>query len=234
MQLVRKGEIADVMKAGADWEAESTRRAERSERRAWWVAGGAVAVAVLAVGAVAAMMPLKQTIPYLVYVNKNTGSTQVMSAVDEGTIGYEALNAKYWASRYVIYRESYYYTLLQYDYDTTLLLSSQQVGRDYAREYSGPDARDKRLGAGAIVDIKIVSVVLPPGESGKAVVRFQRTVEKSNEDRPEAPRTYVATMAFTFKPSMFGTEKKLIENPLGFQVTAYRRDAEIDAGGAGQ
>jgi len=34
-------------------------------------------------------------------------------------------------------------------------------------------------------------------------------------------------MAYEYKPSMFGREKDLIRNPMGYRVTAYRVDGEL-------
>jgi len=61
----------------------------------------------------------------------------------------------------------------------------------------------------------------------KAVVRFQREQRRLDAERPEAPTFYVVTMSYEYKPSMFGKEKDLIQNPLGFRVTSYRVDAEL-------
>ncbi len=75
--------------------------------------------------------------------------------------------------------------------------------------------------------INVISVVLPPDQTGKAVVRFEKTLKRVNADQADPPQTFVATMAYEFKPSMRGREKDLIVNPLGFKVTSYRVDAEM-------
>ena len=62
-------------------------------------------------------------------------------------------------------------------------------------------------------------------------MRFDRIAKRTNADQPDPPQTFVATMAYEFKPSMRGREKDLIQNPLGFKVTSYRVDAEL--GGQG-
>ena len=80
-------------------------------------------------------------------------------------------------------------------------------------------------------DIIASGTLLPPDQVGKAVVRFEKLVKRVNADQAEPPQTFVATMAFEFRPSMRGREKDLIENPLGFKVTAYRVDAEIGSQG---
>ncbi len=76
--------------------------------------------------------------------------------------------------------------------------------------------------------VKVLSVTLAQDEIGtKAVVRFEKTSNRSEADNADAPQYYVATMAFEYKPSMFGKERELIQNPLGYKVTSYRIDSEI-------
>ena len=217
----------NLIQAGDDWEADKMAMIAKSEKRAWLVALGMTLIALGSIVALVGLTPLKATVPYLIYVDKTTGNTEVVTAINEREVGYRELNEKYWARKYVISRENYLYTLLQEDYDTTLALSSDDVGRQYAKQYEGDGARDKKLGAGTEERIKILSVVLPPDQRGKAVVRYEKTVKKANADQPEPPQTYVATFAFEFKPSMKGKEAALIRNPLGYKVTSYRTDIEL-------
>ena len=229
--VVHANEVEKFMKDGSSWEADREAQRTKSEGRAWKVAGAACGVALLALACVAVMLPLKTTVPYVLYVDKATGGTEVVNAISEREVGYRELNEKHWASKYVVARESYLYTLLQFDYDTTLGLSSDDVGRSYAKLFEGETAKDKRLGAATEERVKVISVVLPPDQVGKAVVRFDRIAKRTNADQPDPPQTFVATMAYEFKPSMRGREKDLIQNPLGFKVTSYRVDAEL--GGQG-
>jgi type IV secretion system protein VirB8 len=222
LPAVRAHALDAFMGEAQSWEASREAQRDKSERRAWLVAASACMVAVLAVTAVALMLPLKATVPYLVYVDKTTGNTEVVNALNERIVGYQELNEKHWARHYVIARESYLYTLLQHDYDSVLALSADEVGANYAKLFEGDAAKDKRLGAGTQERINVISVVLPPDQTGKAVVRFEKTVKRVNADQADPPQTFVATMAYEFKPSMRGREKDLIMNPLGFKVTSYR------------
>jgi type IV secretion system protein VirB8 len=43
----------------------------------------------------------------------------------------------------------------------------------------------------------------------------------------DPPQYFVATMAYEYKPTMFGKERDLIQNPLGYRVTSYRVDSEL-------
>ena len=62
-----------------DFEASVTHTQERSERRAWHVAGAAVMVAVLCVVALAVMVPFYRVVPLPIEVDRLTGEAQVIA-----------------------------------------------------------------------------------------------------------------------------------------------------------
>ena len=228
---VTGSEEADFYAKGRDWEADRLLRYEKSERRAWLAAGGFGVVAVAAVIGMASMAPLKRVVPYVFALDRASGNVEIVSAADDRTpTGYQELLDKHWAQRYVIARESYSWKLLQSDYDTVLALSSDPVGREFAKVYEGSNARDKRLGAGIEMRVRVLSVTLASDDSGaKAVVRFEKTSKRTESDVSDPPQYFVATIAFEYKPSMTGREKDLIQNPLGYRVLSYRVDAEVAA-----
>lgn len=226
---IKKADEAAFYEEGRDWEADKDARIAKSESRAWKVAMGATIIAVSLGVALASLFPLRRNIPYLFALDRATGNAEFITAVDDrGVRGYQELIDKHWAEKYVIARESYYYRLLQTDYDTVLALSDDNVGREFAKLYEGPNARDKKYGAGVEMKVTIVSVQLVPNDVGtSAVVRFSKTTRRVDSDSNEPPQYYVATLAYSYKPSMFGKEKDLIANPLGYKVLNYRPDAEM-------
>jgi len=228
-KAVKPGEEANFYRAGQDWEADRQQRYERSERRAWIVAGGFGVLAVAAVIGMAAMAPFKRVVPYVFEADRASGNVQLVSAADDrAPIGYQELLDKHWAQRYVVARESYSWKLLQSDYDTVLSLSSDPVGREFAKVYDGANARDKKYGSGVELRVRVLSVTLSSDDAGqRAVVRFEKTAKRTEADSADAPQYFVATIAFEYKPSMFGKEKDLIQNPLGYRVLSYRLDTEM-------
>jgi len=88
----------------------------------------------------ALLAPFKRVVPMVFAVDKASGNTELVNAADDRNVaqlGYQELLDKHWGSRYVIARESYFYHLLQTDYDTVLMLSADDVGRTtrgYSRE----------------------------------------------------------------------------------------------------
>ena len=228
-RVVAPGEEDAFYRAGQDWEADRQQRYERSERRAWLAAGGFAIVAVAAVIGMASMAPFKRVVPYVFAVDRASGNVEVVNAADDrAPVGYQELLDKHWAQRYVIARESYSWKLLQSDYDTVLALSSDPVGREFAKVYDGANARDKKYGSGVELRVRVLSVTLASDDAGqKAVVRFEKTAKRTEADAADTPQYFVSTIAFEYKPSMIGREKDLIQNPLGYRVLSYRVDPEI-------
>jgi type IV secretion system protein VirB8 len=73
----------------------------------------------------------------------------------------------------------------------------------------------------------VVSVRLPQDEPGKAVVSYEKTIYGPQNPNP-LPQRYISTISYQYSTSQKNTEKVWIENPFGFQVTAYRTDPEIN------
>jgi type IV secretion system protein VirB8 len=218
-----------IFSVGNDWEADRQSRMEKSERRAWYVSSAAAIIAIAAVIGIITLAPFKRVVPYVFAIDKATGNVELVNAADDRTIaGYQELLDKHWAQRYTIARESYNYQLLQNDYDTVLALSADDVGREYAKQFEGPNARDKKYGASVIMKCTVLSITLARDDVGsKAVVRFEKSSRRTEADNADAPQYFVATLAYKYKPSMFGKEKDLIQNPLGYNITSYRVDSEI-------
>lgn len=231
LEHVAADKAAEHYRAGLSWEADAERKRQRSEHRAWLVAGAACVLTLVAVTSLSLLAPLRRTVPYLYVVDKASGNVEFVGAIDERAIkGYQELLDKHWVQRYVTARESYSYRLLQQDYDTVLAMSEEDVARDYARLYDGPNARDKKFGN--TVDMTIVILSLRPANSvagDHMVVRFSKTVRRLDSNYSEPAQQFVATVRYSYLPSMAGQEKDLLLNPLGFKVGAYRVDAELAA-----
>lgn len=211
------------------WEVEREARLAKSERRAWIVAVVACVAALIAVIGLATLAPFRRNVPYLFAMDKVTGNVEYVGAVDDRRlVGYQELLDKHWAQRYIVARESYHYKLLQADYDTVLGLSDDAIGRDFARLYEGPNARDAKLGSNIEIAAAVLSVQLSENAVGKqAVVRFSKTSRRVDADTTEPAQYFVATITYQYQPTMSGKEKDLLANPLGYQVTSYRVDAEL-------
>lgn len=229
--VVTAGDAPQFYEQGRGWDADWRLRLESSERKAWWVAGAACALALTLGIGLACLAPFKATVPYVFAIDRATGNVELVSAADDRTVlGYQELLDKHWTQKYVIARESYYYRLLQADYDTVLSMSTDEVGRDYASLYDGANARDKQLGTGMEWRVKVLSVTIHSDAVGqKATVRFEKQAKRTESHSVELPQYFIATLSYEYRLSMKGQEKDLIQNPLGYKVSSYQVDAEIES-----
>ena len=117
MIFKRKLRSIETANPAVEFEAQLALSAQSSKRIAWIIAGACLILTCLALFAIIVMLPLKQTVPYLIYVDKVTGITQVVDVATPSKITQDDVNAKHWVTRYVQARERYIYQLLQEDYD---------------------------------------------------------------------------------------------------------------------
>jgi len=211
------------------WETMLDLLQARSERRAWWCAGIAAALAITAITGIVLLAPYRRHIPYLLVMDQAHGNVLPIGAVDQRTIkGYQELLDNHWVRQYVVARESYFYRLLQEDYDTVMEMSDEQVARDFSREYEGSNPRDKRYGEHTEITPTIHSVQFSRNGAGdQATVRFSTSTHHLDTNLTDPPQYFIVTMGYRYAPSMFGQELALIRNPLGFKTSAYRAVSDL-------
>ena len=184
---------------------------EKSEARAWACAKGLGLTTVALALAVAAMMPLKTTVPYVFEVDKNTGSTELIEVADPKRIPHSTLMDKYWLSSYV--RE----------------LSLPNVFEPYKRQFVGENSLDRILGPQKSVRIELLSVM--PEGNGIAQVRFIRRMINNGTMRPESESYWTAKIGYEYMPNYTRDGNRLLINPFGFKVTSYQLDQEFTRSG---
>src|SRR5208282_652749 len=118
-----------------------------------------------------------RVVPVVVEVDRLTGDAQWVEVSGARTVREHDVENKHWVSEYVQTRERYLWGVLALDFDRVMSMSDDAVGHEYSSIYDRDNAAslDKILGSGTERRIKLVSVTLPPGEPGRAVVRFERT-----------------------------------------------------------
>lgn len=215
-----------VFEQAINWESSRVLSVEKSERRAWRVAFASVGVAVLAIAAIAMMMPLKESVPYVIRVDNTTGVPDIVTAITDKAVTGDEVMDKYWLAHYVRARETYDWYTLQRDYNTVGLLSSANVGQGYAQLFEGKDALDKTYGKTVRATVEILSVV-PTGKN-TGTVRFIKTTKRvDQEGSPGTVTKWVATVAYEYRSTALIKESARLVNPFGFQVLTYRVDPEM-------
>ncbi|MHB1057809.1 MAG: VirB8 family type IV secretion system protein [Rhodanobacter sp.] len=208
--------------------------ARRSERRAWWVAFAAMAMALILAGGYFYMLPLKQKVPYLVMADAYTGTATVARLDDDfamrGITTREAVNRSN-VAHFVLARESYDLALVNLrDWKTVQTMASPGVKAEYTAMFSSnnPDSWVKQYGQNQSIRVKLLSIQLIGGGRGVtprgATVRFQRVLFNKTNGGSRTLDNKIATIEFTYKQNLEMDDQNRIENPLGFWVTSYRVD----------
>ena len=207
---------------GKTWEKSIYGSAVASRRLAWTVAGFSTLIALILAAALALLIPLQKYEPYLIVQDKSTGYLEIARALKPGDLSDDAAVTQANVVRYIRARETYDYNGLGRDYQLTLLLSTGQAARDYESLYSeaNPQAPQKILGRTTRINVNVKSVSLLTERT--AQVRFST---ERLDDQQKTENHYVATVRFRYSAAPMRNEMRF-DNPLGFQVTEYRRDQE--------
>ncbi|KAF1716020.1 conjugative transfer protein [Pseudoxanthomonas yeongjuensis] len=213
--------------------------ARQSERRAWFVAFGAILLSLILAAGYFYMLPLKEKVPYLVMADAYTGTSTVARLnenFDNRSITTsEAINRSN-VAHFLMARESYDVALmLLRDWTTVYTMSSPQVASGYTTLHARNNMSSpyNTYGKERAIRVNILSTVLIGGEDGGppkgATVRFQRSLYDKKTGSSQPLDSKIATLEFSYKPNLKMDEKDRIENPLGFQVTSYRVDNDYAA-----
>lgn len=220
----------DVFDKALDWESSRIESSEKSERRAWRIAYTAGVVALCAIVSLLALAPLKETQPYLLRVDNNTGAVDMVSVLKTKEDTYGEVVDKYWVARYVEARETYDWQTLQRDYDLVNILSDRATASAYNATFGGEKGKDQVLGNSVRTHVEILSVV--PNNPSTATVRVRTKTSRADGGGIPSYETWVVTLAYTYLSTSSMKEEYRLMNPLGFQVTSYRIDPELVRSGS--
>lgn len=206
------------------WAWSATDAADRSVRRAWIVAAVAAAVALLEAIALVWLMPLKTVEPYTLLVDRQTGYVEALAPLDATTIAPDAALTRSFLVQYVIARESFYAESLQEDYRKVALWSEGEARQRYIdrMQANNPESPLAYVPRGGTISVEVRSV--SSLSSSRAMVRFT-TTQSEPGGVPQPQEYWVAIVDYAFSNAEMSQADRLV-NPLGFQVTRYRRDAE--------
>ena len=222
-------ERSDVYyKDAATWADDRTASLTRSRRTAWIVAIIATAVAAMLAIAIFVLLPLKTVVPYTLLVDRQTGFVQTLDPIERSRIAPDAALTQSFLVQYVLAREGYDRVTVQNDYRKVTLWSESDARRDYVAfmQASNPTSPLIALPRDAVIEARIRSVS-PLGTSGTgsaSLVRFE-TIRRDRGGSAAIAQYWVAVVRYRYSNDAMAVEDRYL-NPLGFQVTSYRRNAE--------
>ena len=205
--------------------AEQMSARDAASRRAAWIVAAAASILALAEAfALASLVPLKSTEPVVITVDRTTGEVdrpvRVKEAVDYAP---EEAVAKSFLHRFVERREGFMRERAEEDFLYVSLFLDSRMKERWAAFYrpANPDS-PLNLEPGVEIEARVLSISFL--RDGLASVRFRRRIKQSVTERDEH---WTATVGYKFSPAQM-KERDLWRNPLGMQVSAYRRDPEVD------
>lgn len=214
---------AYYVEAGS-WAEDARDELIRSRRVAWLIAWIAVAVAVLLAIVLIILMPLKSVQTVTITVDKQTGFVQVVDPINPQRISPDAALTQSFLTQYVTAREGFDADSVQNDYRHVALWSVGDARSAYVtgQQASNPESPLARYPRSTVVETRVKSISsLGPNV---AMVRFE-TRRRDQGGQLQPPAYWVAVINYRFTGEPMRMEDRLI-NPLGFEVTRYRRDPE--------
>ncbi|MGI8931203.1 MAG: virB8 family protein [Sphingomicrobium sp.] len=210
--------------AARSWADGQALTATRETRIAWRVAGGAAVIALLLALALVFLLPLKSVEPYVLTVDRQTGAVESATTLQNGKLSQNEAVIQAQLAGYVIARETFDATDLAQQYRRVQIMSARPVATAYVGAMAASNTASplNSLNRGDTVSIQIRSVSIIG--DGAGLVRFT-AIRTPMGAAQGVPSNFVAAISFGFNGRPLRQADRY-DNPLGFQVTRYRRDAE--------
>ena len=208
---------------GARWEA-SVYRATAISRAAWRTVAVLLGLALCAaIGLIWAMLPLKSFDVVVLEVDKTTGYVEASRPLQKGgDLSQNEAVTRANIVRFIRARETYDPKGLRDNFDLASLYSTGKAANDLAGVYAGsnPNNPMKLYGAETVISVQVKSIIFLNEKT--AAVRFSTT---RTGNQGTVVEHWVANVRFRYTSEPMRNDWRF-DNPLGFQVTEYRRDQE--------
>ncbi|UXS05630.1 type VI secretion protein (plasmid) [Agrobacterium tumefaciens] len=209
---------------GERWE-RSVYRWTAVSRDAWRMFAIILAFALLAaIGLLWALLPIKTFEVVVLEVDKTTGYVEASRPLSEaGDLTQNEAVTRANIVRFIRARETYDPKSLRDNYDLASLYSTGKAADDLAGTYSGSNSQNpvKLHGSDTVISVSVKSVIFLNDKT--AAVRFSTT--RTGRTGPKVTEHWVANVRFRYTAEPMRNDWRF-DNPLGFQVTEYRRDQE--------
>lgn len=208
----------------ASWNHDRVQAMRSSQRIAWWIAAGAAVIALLEAIALVMLTPLKTVVPYTLMVDRTTGYVQALKPLEASKIAPDAALTQSFLVQYVMAREGFDAATLNTNYRKVALFSADRARSSYlaAMQIGNPRSPLFLYPRSTVVEVQVKSV--SPVGPDVALVRFD-TLRSDAGAASQLQNSWVAVVRYRYSGEPMKTEDRFL-NPLGFQVTGYRKDAE--------
>lgn len=217
----------DVYQDARNFEGMQMTLMRLSAKRGWTVAlffGGAW---ILTLIALVLLMPLKETVPFVIAVDDH-GNRNIITELNDEVISANEALIKHDVYEYVKLREKYNWETLAKDFGDIQIFSSIQVNNELSNLYNPETGLQTKLGSKHKIEVDYKTIVLSKSAANDvATVRIRtRTYSTKTNDLIKVENKII-TMTYMYDAERtLRTSARLI-NPLGFTVTSYRLDEEL-------
>ena len=210
-----------------DWQYEVHDSLKRSNKIAWSIASVSALLAMMTIFALVLVLPLKEFSPYVITVEKSTGYVEVTKGLHASNLNQDEAITISNLAQYVIARETFDATDFKEKYKLVNLFSAKEAKDDYNHLFSqnNPDNPVTKYGHNAVLSVEIKNVTFLNDSKDTAAIRFSTQTKNNGSDRV-LDNHYMEIIKFRYVQTPERLKNRFI-NPLGFQVTNYRRDTEI-------
>jgi type IV secretion system protein VirB8 len=222
---------ADYFVEAQSWDADRQRHNERSVRAAWWVAGAGWSCAVASALALAVLIPLKHSEPFLVRVDSSTGVVDVVP-VFAGTATADEAVTRYFVTHYVSVCERFNFATAESDYEECgafhTALRNQAWYAAWVSTNPASPLNVHKDGSTLRVQVESVSFFTrASGISDLAQVRYLKALRPAG-GADEQVSHWIATVQYAFgEPAKDPRTRRW--NPLGFKVIDFKSEPEVFA-----
>lgn len=222
-------ELEAYMREGASWDADRVAQHRRSERVAWWTAGGGWLCALMSAAALMLLMPLKRVDPFIVRVDNTTGVVDVVPEYTGHVEGAEAIT-RYLLTHYITVCERFNFATAESDYQECGAFHSAQRNQIWYALWNpaNPASPLNVYKDGTIVRAQVVSVSFFKRANGVADLAQVRYVKgrRAQGGADEQLTHWIATIQYSYSdPSKYPQTRGW--NPLGFKVIDFRPEPEV-------
>jgi type IV secretion system protein VirB8 len=226
---VSEASLDAYFREAADWDADRVAQAQIATRNARLLSLGFGFIAVSALVAVSALIPLKTVEPYLIRVDNTSGVVDVVPGFDGDTPLSEAVT-RFLLSHYVTTCERFAAAVAEQDYAECGAFHAPLRNQQWASLWAtaNPNSPLNRFRDGTTVRAEVRAVTFfdrASGEKDLAQVRFSRSLRQGG-DGAERSTQWIASIHYAYgKPPADPKTRRW--NPLGFRILDYRLEPEI-------
>lgn len=203
----------------------------REQRNNWAkIAVGSIILAILALGCLIAILPLNETKPFVVMVDKTTGEAEKLVQVRPASLEQQDAVLQAELVSYVTDRETYDPADNAVRIPDIMSRSQEDAAVTLAQIWNSSSLQypPTVYGSGVRVRVVVKSISISPATRRGAfdLARVRITKYREEKGKEAAVRTFVATVGYAFRPKNDAKLEEVWKNPLGFSVLSYRIDAE--------